>query len=219
MSNKVREYQGQGITVTYQVERCIHAEKCVHGLPQVFNPKQRPWIQADHAEADELAAVVMQCPTGALKFSRQDGGTEEVAPSENLITLEVNGPLYVSGEVEIRQKDGTVLFTETRLALCRCGASQNKPFCDNRHVERGFHDKATLVGASPKPEDAADLDGKLRLTPRPNGPMLFQGQVEIRSHDGQTTMHLTKGALCRCGASLNKPFCDGTHNAIGFQAE
>ena len=53
----------------------------------------------------------------------------------------------------------------------------------------------------------------------PNGPYVVSGAIELRDSDG--TVHPTtqaKVALCRCGASTKKPFCDGTHSKIGFQA-
>lgn len=46
MNSKRREYQGDGITVSYELKRCIHAAECVRGLPAVFNLGKRPWIQA-----------------------------------------------------------------------------------------------------------------------------------------------------------------------------
>ena len=60
---------------------------------------------------------------------------------------------------------------------------------------------------------------KTTITPRDNGPYLVQGAFSIRSPDGQEIP--TQGesvALCRCGGSTNKPFCDGTHSRIGFEA-
>jgi len=75
---KIREYEGEGIVVRYDLQRCIHAEECVHSLRAVFDPDRRPWIDATSAPPDEIAAVVATCPTGALSFEHSDGGPQEV---------------------------------------------------------------------------------------------------------------------------------------------
>ena len=58
------------------------------------------------------------------------------------------------------------------------------------------------------------------VRPKPNGPYLIEGPVDIYDTAGNKidTAGRPKIALCRCGASSNKPFCDGTHSKIGFQA-
>ncbi len=59
---KTRAYEGDGIVVHYELKRCIHAAECVHGLPAVFDPQKRPWIDPTQSDADELAAAVERCP-------------------------------------------------------------------------------------------------------------------------------------------------------------
>jgi CDGSH-type Zn-finger protein len=56
-----------------------------------------------------------------------------------------NGPLYVRGSIEVRDADGSIFRRDTRLALCRCGQSRNKPFCDNSHRQAGFRDAGRLA--------------------------------------------------------------------------
>jgi CDGSH-type Zn-finger protein len=60
---------------------------------------------------------------------------------------------------------------------------------------------------------------KARISPYPNGPYLVRGEFEVTDPEGRVieTRRATI-ALCRCGASQTKPFCDGTHKAIGFKA-
>ncbi|MEQ9399623.1 MAG: (4Fe-4S)-binding protein [Longimicrobiales bacterium] len=135
--SKAREYEGDGIVVSYELRRCIHAAKCVHGLPEVFDPDRRPWIDPSGSDADRIAAVVERCPTGALTYRRTDGGPAEEAPAPYIRTAP-DGPVYVQGSIELRDADGQVYWTGTRAALCRCGASKNKPFCDNTHLDIGF---------------------------------------------------------------------------------
>lgn len=134
---KIREYEAEGIVVRYDATRCIHAEECVHGLDAVFNPNRRPWIDPSGATPDQIAAVIHKCPTGALTYDRTDGGPQET-PGDPALSLAVDGPLYVAGGVPIMDHEGRVVTSESRVALCRCGASKNKPFCDDSHHEIGF---------------------------------------------------------------------------------
>ncbi len=218
---RIHEYRGGRIVVSYDVARCIHAKKCVHGLPAVFDPERRPWVNADGAEPERIAEVVVRCPTGALRFERTDGGAQEAAPEVNTVTVAENGPLYLSGDLEIRMPDGEVR-RENRAALCRCGASANKPYCDNAHAEIGFRDAGGLGQVKLAPaasEDAGDGAAPLAVKPSPNGPLAIAGPLELRAAAGGAGARGSRGALCRCGASANKPFCDGSHAAIGFEAD
>lgn len=138
---KVRAYDGESITILFDGKRCIHAERCVHGLPSVFNADRRPWIEPDGAAADAIADVIHRCPTGALSYERKDGGPAEPLPEgPPEIRVVRNGPLYVRGNIEVLDHEGRVVQIGPRAALCRCGASSNKPFCDNTHLETGFTD-------------------------------------------------------------------------------
>ena len=51
-----------------------------------------------------------------------------------------------------------------------------------------------------------------------NGPLIVNGEVELTDSEGNSYPAQKRMALCRCGASTDKPFCDGTHSKIGFQA-
>lgn len=213
-----KEYYSDDIVVTYDVKRCIHAAECIRGLPAVFDTKKRPWIQPDQAQANDVAEVITRCPTGALHFERRDGGTEEAAPAENTIHVDPDGALYVRGNIEITTAEGDLLLQDTRVALCRCGASQNKPFCDNSHHQINFQASGELGENWLAQEEIKDGDGKLKITLAKNGPLLVQGPVKILSADGTSSCTGTSGDLCRCGGSTNKPFCDNTHKRIGFEA-
>jgi len=215
MATNIREYAGDKITVRYEVKRCIHAEECVHGLPEVFVPQGRPWVQPDGATVDEVAAIIMRCPTGALHFERKDGGAVETVPDENVIRVSPNGPLYVRGDVQITAPDGRVILQDTRVALCRCGASKNKPFCDNTHLQIAFQDAGIAKPA--RSEETGMSDKKLNITPTSNASLMLAGVLEIRNAANEIIFHGDEAYLCRCGASKNKPFCDGSHSKIGFR--
>jgi CDGSH-type Zn-finger protein/uncharacterized Fe-S cluster protein YjdI len=210
MEEDIHEYSGENITVTYDVKRCTHARACVEELPDVFDPNKRPWIEPDSAEVDELAAVVMDCPTGALQFERSDGGPPEPVPDENTVTVVPDGPLHLRGNIEIATSDGDVLLEDTRVALCRCGMSQNKPLCDNSHVEADFQADGRIVDDQSEADDET-TDGVLRALPIPDGPLMLEGEFEVQGTDTESQFGETDTALCRCGRSANKPLCDGTH--------
>ena len=133
----IRDYQNDQIVVHWDSERCIHAAICLRSLPAVFNGLRRPWVSIDAADAEEIAAVVRRCPTGALRYELIDGEPE--APPERTTIVPIpGGPLLMRGRLAIAHPDGRTLTEETRLALCRCGASANRPFCDNSHRRIGF---------------------------------------------------------------------------------
>lgn len=211
-----KQYRSERVVVSFDPERCIHARYCVRGLPEVFDPSERPWIRPDQAQSDRVAEVVMRCPTGALRFERRDGGAAEPIPRKNLITVGVDGPLYVRGDILIEGLLGETLFEDIRVALCRCGESRNKPFCDNSHKQVSFRDEGTLGDYSP-PNTLTGDGRRLRILPTVNGPFLRRGEVEIWSADGETVYHSSKSILCRCGYSNNKPFCDGSHAEMNWR--
>jgi hypothetical protein len=95
-------------------------------------------VQVDAATADGIAAVVARCPSGALHVERLDGGASEEPVTPTMIEPQPNGPLYVSGSVRILDANGLVIREDTRVALCRCGRSRSKPFCDGSHEISGF---------------------------------------------------------------------------------
>jgi CDGSH-type Zn-finger protein/uncharacterized Fe-S cluster protein YjdI len=216
MRSKIHEYQGTSGVVRYDVMRCIHAAECVRGLPAVFDSKKRPWVDPSAADADDLARVVARCPTGALHFERADGIPAEETEA-NTIALQPDGPLYIRGEIEVVAADGTILLTDTRVALCRCGASRNKPLCDGSHASAGFADPGawTVEPVQSRPEAG---DGVLHVVCTTRGPLVVQGDFQLRAADGRTAP-CEKTALCRCGASASKPFCDGSHARVGFTGE
>jgi uncharacterized Fe-S cluster protein YjdI len=133
-----REYANERIAVFWEPQYCIHTANCLSGLPGVFDAMRRPWVDISQAEADDIARVVMTCPTGALHFRRLDEGEQEVAPAETTVQPRTNGPLFVRGHVRIIDARGDVIREDTRVALCRCGQSANKPFCDGTHRRIGF---------------------------------------------------------------------------------
>jgi uncharacterized Fe-S cluster protein YjdI/CDGSH-type Zn-finger protein len=133
-----RTYENEDLTVFWDSSRCIHTGICLRSLPEVFDLRSRPWVQVDRASADETVDTVRKCPIGALRYTRAG------QPEEDTTMIPVpNGPLIVRGRLRVLDaSSGGVIADETRLALCRCGKSQNEPFCDNSHRRSHFEESA-----------------------------------------------------------------------------
>jgi CDGSH-type Zn-finger protein/uncharacterized Fe-S cluster protein YjdI len=203
---------GKHLVIHFDHTKCIHARQCVLGMPNVFVPNvEGAWIHPDEARGEELAAIARQCPSGAITYERLDGGPAESPPIVNLVRIRERGPLAVHAEMVM--PDGT---TALRATLCRCGASKAKPYCDGSHATIGFD--ATGEPATQASTVLAERAGPLRINPAPDGPLLLEGNLEIVTGTGRTIHRLTKVALCRCGQSANKPYCDGTHKKVGFKS-
>ncbi len=66
-----KEYKGDGFTIVWDSEKCIHSAVCVKGLPTVFQPRDRPWIKIDAEDADKIIAQVKACPSGAISIKEE----------------------------------------------------------------------------------------------------------------------------------------------------
>ena len=212
-----KRYTGEKIDVTYEAGRCIHVAECIRRLHTVFDTSRRPWVLPDAGSPEDVAATVPACPSGALHYTRKDGGEAEPIPELNTIRLNRNGPLYLRGDFTIVNGKGEVVVSDTRAALCRCGGSANKPFCDNTHRTIGFAAPATV--AEPQTISETGDDGQLYIETTTNGPLRITGNFTVLNSRGEAVYHGGDEEFCRCGGSANKPFCDGTHEKIGFVAE
>ena len=135
---KTKEYSNGNVTVVWEAEKCIHSGICVKNLPEVFNPKERPWVNIDASKTQAIVETVKKCPSGALTYymaNKKKGGNLSEATT---IEVRKNGPLLVHGALNVTLKDGTVEPKNTMTAFCRCGASANKPYCDGAHRKVGF---------------------------------------------------------------------------------
>ncbi len=209
MSTK-NEYPGADITVYFEAKKCIHARVCVLTLPNVFRVNVKgPWIVSDNADAEDIAALAHNCPSGAITYKRHDKDKQEQPPFTNLIKVLENGPLAVLADVDMGDSEPLI-----RTTLCRCGASDKKPFCDGNHEKAGF--SASGETEARESEPLAEQKGKLTITPLENGPLMCKGNMEICSGTGRRLNRTQQTSLCRCGASKSKPYCDGAHVGIGF---
>lgn len=213
---KVVTYPGAKSDVRWDGRLCIHVGECGRADNELFVGGRQPWCQPDLVSPHEVVDVVKRCPSGALSYDCKDGGDAETAEAENTVIVIYNGPLYVRGNLDVDGAAEDMPGVRFRAALCRCGQSKNKPFCDNSHEAAGFKD----YGAVGENGEALDAQGgTLKVGRAPNGPLLLSGNFTIVAASGRKAWTGKKAALCRCGQSKNKPFCDGAHKAAGFQAD
>lgn len=132
----------------------------------------------------------------------------------NKIKVRENGPLLCEGLIEIYDTDGELIETTNNVALCRCGSSTTPPYCSKEHSKE-FVDDGQFVDE--KAEEVSDSDEPLKIMLRTNGMYIAKGPMEIYSHDGKSRTFRTKAALCRCGLSKNRPFCDASHKIMGWE--
>ena len=209
---------GQEATIQFDAARCIHSRSCVLSHPDVFVPNVAgAWIHPDAQPVDELLRIAQNCPSGAITVLRNSARAGAMtdsngAPIVNTVRVRENGPLAVEAELRIKGQPQT----SPRATLCRCGHSKSKPYCDCSHVAAAF--VATGEPATASFEALAARNGVLDVQPLPNGPLRVVGNLEVVSGTGRTCNKVSETYLCRCGHSQNKPYCDGSHKAAGFQA-
>lgn len=137
--NKTKEYSNGAVTIVWKPDICIHSELCVKGLPGVFDPNSRPWINAEGASTQAIVDQVKKCPSRALSYYMNDANGEDVEVEvERIVEVMPNGPLMVYGNIKLKHSDGTETKQNQVSAFCRCGASGNKPFCDGSHKKIDF---------------------------------------------------------------------------------
>jgi len=155
MDSGNRDYTNGEITVFWRPSKCIHATTCYRELIEVFNPRKRPWVNMDGASSERIIEIVQKCPTEALEFKWNDAVKHEEWITQNKkealeplsaesdipaseIRLMPDGPIVISGKFRVVGTDGNDLRTMAMTSLCRCGASNQMPFCDGTHRKIGF---------------------------------------------------------------------------------
>ena len=148
------EYAGAHVTVFDNRGLCSHAGFCTSDLPSVWSTSREPWTDPDAAPPDDVVAVVRRCPSGALSY-RRGADRETEYSTEPEIQISRNGPYLVRGGVEVRGAQLGAGASREHLALCRCGASRNKPFCDGNHwYAGGADDEAHTIAKANRGEDS-----------------------------------------------------------------
>lgn len=212
---EVVAYPGSEIDVQWDARLCIHVGECGTAAGELFVGGREPWCIPDKSSKAEVREIIERCPSGALTY-RDKAGNPEAPPAENTVMVAYNGPLYAHGDLAIVGAPADMPGVRVRAALCRCGQSANKPFCDNSHLKAGFEDFGAVGERGP---GLTARGGTLTIEPTQDGPFVVTGNLSIRAASGRLAWEGTETALCRCGASKNKPFCDGSHVTVGFQSD
>jgi uncharacterized Fe-S cluster protein YjdI len=139
MVDVTKKYTNGEITIIWKSGVCSHSANCWKGLASVFNPKERPWINLDGADNDAIINQINQCPSGALSYAYNADNLDNQASNTMVsITITENGPLIIDGNCTLTKANGQQTELNKKTALCRCGASSKKPYCDGSHRNISF---------------------------------------------------------------------------------
>ena len=187
-------YVGKKITIHDNRGICAHSGYCTDGLPAVWKMGVEPWIDPDGASVEEIIATIKKCPSGALSYSIEDveSRDQDRTPA---IQLAKDGPYRVVGGIELFNEPRGEEASLEYYALCRCGGSKNKPFCDGTHWHINFRDETEEPSAAVEPpkstepqsadkaqENATDAGSWTRVAALD---ALAEGQVQSVTVDGK----------------------------------
>jgi uncharacterized Fe-S cluster protein YjdI/CDGSH-type Zn-finger protein len=158
-----RKYRNNEITVYWKPSACVHASFCYRELIEVFDPSRRPWVDLNESTTERIIEVVNMCPTEALAWKWNDEEKNESIGSDQLnhirfrrpellndpdiskedepvnVKVMVDGPIVIKGDFTIDYDGITKQVNNSLVSLCRCGASDQMPFCDGRHRKIGYN--------------------------------------------------------------------------------
>ena len=167
-------YPGEQVTIFDNRGICQHSGLCTDRLATAFRTKEEPFVAPSGARMDELIRAVRDCPSGALSLAFDGVEARDLADwhgtREQAIQITQDGPYRVTGGLPLADASGAgvpraVGSSREHYALCRCGHSQNKPFCSGMHWYVGFRDPVRRPGAEPTLfEWAGGLPALTRLT-------------------------------------------------------
>ncbi len=167
-------YAGQQVTILDNRGICQHSGFCTDRLATVFRTAQEPFVAPSGGRLDEIIRAVRDCPSGALSYAfdgieaREQvdwGGTRDPA-----MQITQDGPYRITGSIPLAGSDGGAVpraqgASQEHYALCRCGHSQNKPFCSGMHWYVEFRDPVAADGHEPTLfEWAGGLPALTRMT-------------------------------------------------------
>ena len=131
-------YTKEDLTIIWEPRKCIHAAICVKALPKVYRPLENPWLKPKNASIKELTNQIDQCPSKALTYQLKNQTNQNMDSVETKLEIMENGPLLVHGKIEVKKANGDIEVKDKITAFCRCGASENKPYCDGKHKKIDF---------------------------------------------------------------------------------
>jgi CDGSH-type Zn-finger protein/truncated hemoglobin YjbI len=142
-------YQGEQVTIFDNRGLCQHAGYCTDRLAAVFRSRDEPFVAPSGGRLDEIIRAVRDCPSGALSLGLDGRESRDLADwghtREPAIEITKDGPYRITGGIPVTGADGQPVprnagASPEHCALCRCGQSQNKPFCSGMHWYVDFRD-------------------------------------------------------------------------------
>jgi uncharacterized Fe-S cluster protein YjdI len=145
---KIKEFSNGEVTVFWQPELCIHSANCLIGLPEVFSTKKKPWVNVHASNTKAIMKIIDTCPSRALLYQKSSKfvtskprATVKKKAKFARVQILKNGPALITGNFIVRdQKRKKIKIENEVVAICRCGGSKKKPFCDGSHQAVGFKD-------------------------------------------------------------------------------
>jgi len=169
--------------------------------------------ESSHTAQEESLTTSAKALDRWFRERQKNQGAPRLLEVPNEALVSNGGPLQLTGNITLVKEDGTVMYAN-HLTLCRCGSSRSKPTCDGQHLEREFLNPGKITEASEIP--ASPRPSKITISCIKDGPITFRGRLRLHNQFGQECVKM-RGSLCRCGQSANKPFCDGSHDRVGFK--
>jgi CDGSH-type Zn-finger protein len=136
-AGRARVIKGRGVVMTDDLSLCSHAGHCADRFTGVWDMIR---TTSDPAVRARLEHMVELCPSGRLAHAPAVDADPVEPPFEPSIAVIEDGPIWVRGGIPVESSDGTTYEVRNRITLCRCGHSNNKPFCDGSHKDVGFRD-------------------------------------------------------------------------------
>jgi CDGSH-type Zn-finger protein/truncated hemoglobin YjbI len=140
-------YAGTAVTIFDNRGICAHSGFCTDRLSSAFHAGKEPFVTPSAARMDDLVRAVRACPSGALSYAIGDTEARSQVDQNRPPAIEVSkdGPYRVTGGIEVKDGKGNdetrvTGYSKEHYSLCRCGHSQNKPFCSGMHWYVNFHD-------------------------------------------------------------------------------
>jgi CDGSH-type Zn-finger protein/truncated hemoglobin YjbI len=156
VADQVDDYPGQQLRVLDNRGTCAHSGFCTDRLSSVFHLGQSPFVTPSGARMDEIVRAVRACPSGALSFAVDGREAREQVDvvRERAIEVSRDGPYRVTGAIPLVDETGASVTRNAgasleHYSLCRCGHSQNKPFCSGMHWSVRFADPVVEPAQQP----------------------------------------------------------------------
>jgi glutamate synthase domain-containing protein 2/uncharacterized Fe-S cluster protein YjdI len=212
IDRKRSSYIGRGITIHDDRGICSHAGFCTNELPSVFRMREEPWIDPDAEDVEKIISTIRKCPSGALSYTVDETLYDNFSEQPNIQAI-AEGPYYVSGSISFDKEEE--LASKEHYALCRCGHSKNKPFCNGEHWYVGFDDTGLIREPQhqihKKPEEIGENEQIFELAR--SGKSKNTAMSTLRSYPGWEHLQFAAAQLNRM--PLNEDVSVGLNTVIG----